>query len=115
MKNPIVVSLLVLAYAGAAAAGSAGAGPAGTGSSLAGSIVVPRGAQGAGAHAPLPGSTGTVTLTLAQSSAVASYLQSQPDVKVSDTQISAPTTLADGTAGRITLDTRTGALTLTRL
>ena len=111
----IFATLLVLAAA-PAFAGSAGAGPAGTGSSVAGSVVVPRSEDGAATpHAPRPGSTGTVALSQAQSSAVAQYLKSQPDATVSDTQISAPTTLADGTAGRITLDTRSGALTLTRL
>ena len=113
MKNLLAACFALCAAP--ALAGQAGAGPAGTGSSLAGSVVVPRSESGAGAHAPPPGSVGAVALSQAQSSSVARYLQAQAGATVSDTQISAPTTLADGTAGRITLDTRTGTLTLTRL
>lgn len=111
----LVLATAAFAFAATAHAGTVGAGPAGTGSTLVGSAVTTSSIADALLHGPTPGSTGAVALEPDQLAAIEAYLKSLPEAKVDGDVITCPTRFADDSDGLITLDTKKGTLTLTRV
>ena len=111
---------IALAITSPAHAGSTSAGPA-AGPAIVGSTVVP--ATGAILKAPeedregrrlTPGQAGAVTLVGEQLINVRNALTAQANVTIDGAVIRVPTTLGDGTAASIVLDTQTGQLLVVR-
>lgn len=123
MKSVTVLILMALAsaaFSGAAMAGSTTAGPA-AGSGVVGSTVVPAAAEvlkvpekDNNGRGVAPGEAGAVMLVGEQLTSVRQALTGSEGVTMEGSVIRVPTTLGDGAAAMIVLDTGTGQLMVVR-
>jgi hypothetical protein len=115
MKTKIVAAVMVLAFAGAAQAGSTGAGPGGTGSLATGTLVSPATLSEALFGTGAPGQSGSIGLSSAQASEMGAYLSKVDGAVVAGSTITVDSAFPSGGRFRLTLDTASATLTLTRL
>jgi hypothetical protein len=110
--NAVVMMAMVgVAYAGLAQAGNSVV-PAG-GSFTSGAFITPPALSDALQNTPLPGRVGRILINNDQARAIAAYLRENGGT-TDGSVTTAPTTFADGTEGKISIDTDTNVLTLQR-
>lgn len=116
-----LLPLFLLAFSGAVSAGKGGAGPAATASPAVGSIITPGSSsildtpsKDAAGRTAVPGTVGTVQLDATQLAQAAGFMRAAEGVVIEGSRLTLPTTLEDGGAATITLNTDTGELTVRR-